>query len=228
MSIPDYLRDRAIPTFESKESDDPMAVIFVVNDTKEHPVYENDVFVAATAALMELLTSVNPDVQENLSEWLNGRIRKLVKRARNKAWDDTIEASENFAQATFGSATVRVFPPVHFSEMPPSLKKLQVTGLESEKQEIFVDPNFTGLEITVDSRLGMSTGKTVAQVNHVAQLFLMDGEIEKVEEWQKRGFPTRFKFSDEIASSPFDIQVQDAGFTEIPAGSRTAIGLYLN
>jgi len=203
-----------------------MAMVIVVNDTKNHTVYEDDIFKASAKAVINLLGSDDLSVQESINSWLTGRIRKIVKRARNKAWDDTHSTEQKFSEATHASATVRVFAPMHFSDMPQPLKKLQVAGLEAEKTE----SNETlqnGLNIFIEKSLQMSTGKTVAQVNHVVQLFLMNGEEEKVNEWISNEFPVRFAFSETLDSYESDIIVRDAGFTEIPSGSRTAIGVYL-
>jgi peptidyl-tRNA hydrolase len=224
-----YLRGLTIPSFDTEESGSPLALIYVVNATKEHPVYEADIFTASILATMELLANDSIEVRGAVEAWLGGRIRKLVKRARGRAWDDTATTGHPYAEATVGTATVRVFTPMAPETQPKAIKSLQVSGLNGEKDEELetaIQKNL--LLICVDSALGMSTGKTVAQINHVAQLFLMNGEPEKVEAWISTGFPVRIimiplEENDKVA----DVLVRDAGFTEIPAGSLTALGIFI-
>lgn len=208
-------------------------MVIVVNDDRQSTIYAEDIFQAAITGVATLLVAAEGAVKESVNLWMSGRIRKIVKRARNKAWDDTASTEQGMMEVAFGTARVRVFPPFRISEMPAGVKKLQVTGLNTElKPELDdadSDHKWSGLKITVDSRLGMSTGKIVAQICHIAQLFLMNAEESKVNSWMTMGaFPVKILFSEDIESLPFDVEVHDAGFTEIPAGSKTAVGIYVN
>lgn len=208
-------------------------MVIIVNDDRQATIYAEDIFQAAITGVATLLVTADELTKEALHLWMSGRIRKIVKRGRNKAWDDAVSIGQGMIEVAFGTAQVRVLPPFKISEMPAGIKKLQVTGLNAElKPELDdadSDRNWSGLEITVDSRLGMSTGKIVAQICHIAQLFLMNAEEDKVNSWMTMdAFPVKILFSEDIESLPFDVEVHDAGFTEIPAGSKTAVGIYVN
>jgi hypothetical protein len=221
-----YLQNRTIPGFDSPEQDDPYALILVVNDDKSHIPEENDVYQASMEAVLTLLGDTDESVRESVNAWLDGRIRKIVKRARNKQWDDTTEV-DGHSEAVYGTAKVRAFPPVRLSEQPAVLKKLQVTGLNANRSE---NPStaFSGLRVLVNQKLNMSVGKTVAQINHATQLFIMTGDPAKIESWFKQGNPIQVAFHSDLDDvvNP-DSEVHDAGFTEVEPGSKTVVAIFV-
>lgn len=224
------LRDKIIPSYLSVDSEDPYAVIFVVNDTRNEGGFlpsEKDILQASTNALTALLLDSRPVVADALAVWMEGRIRKIVKRAKNSAWVKTQETDIPYTEASYGSATVRVFSPIPLSTQPPALKKLQVTGLQAEDIEPAVLEQESSLHIFVDDSLHMSTGKLVAQVGHAVQLFLMYAHEAKVASWRETGQLIRVTKEQTMPNeSEVDVFVRDAGFTEVPAGSVTAAAIY--
>jgi peptidyl-tRNA hydrolase len=224
--IPNYLRNRDLPSYQSKDEENPYAMIFVVNDSKDEngqlPA-ESDILTAATNAFILLLASDNEEVVERVEAWVSGRIRKIVKRAKNAAWDklDAVEVP-SFISGSH-EAQVKVFAPMRIHDQPSELRKLQVTGLQATDVEpaAVVGKNF--LEVFVDKKLNMSTGKLVAQVNHAVQLFLMSASDDRVDEWLMAGHFLRVIALEAMPeASEVDVVVHDAGFTEVPAGSLTA------
>lgn len=213
------LRNRDTRYARLPEPADPYAMVFVVNDNKSLILNRNDVIVAVARATVEMIIAEEHSFQ--VDAWLDQRIRKLVKRGRNKAWDDLeplpyIEQVEN-------NAEVKVFPPYKLSEVPAEIRKLQLTGLVTvdEPVEKVLDPNT--LVISFNPHVELSTGKAAAQAGHAAQLFVMKAPIEKVDGWFNAGKPIAIVNSPDFDDTDFDIEVHDAGFTEIPAGTRTAI-----
>lgn len=224
-----HLRNQIIPSYLSTDKDDPYALIFVVNDSKndtgELPP-EDHIVAAAMQALTGLLLSENEETRTRVSAWLAGRIRKIVKRAKNAAWDKTAQTDVPYYESSFNDAKVRVFAPIQLSQQPPALKKLQVTGLQATVKHTLVVAEEM-LIVNVDANLDMTTGKLIAQVGHAVQLFIMYADEEKVTAWFDAGQRVAVIPTDTMPSEDsVDIVVRDAGFTEVPAGSLTATALY--
>ena len=160
-----------------------------------------------------------------VDEWMKQRIRKLVKRGRNKAWDDL--ETLDYIEVEFGTAKVRVFPPVPVQDAAPAIKKLQVVGLTTVPASDL--PSYeTYLHISYDASLTMTTGKAAAQGGHATQLFLMKADPTKIDEWLNTGANLIFSFAETLQDHPFDVEVHDAGFTEVASGSKTAIAKFVS
>lgn len=223
---------REVPDFASMPEDiDPMAVIFVVNDSRDEEgniASEKDILQASSDALYGLLSSEDEEVVRKVSEWTSGRIRKIVKRARGSAWTklETLELPR-FA-GWYKGAEVIAFAPMRLSEQPKELKKLQVTGLNSnDSSSMEYKSSEAHLLVTVNENLEMSTGKVVAQVGHAIQLFLMYGNKAEVKAWTEGGLYLKVVRSEKLDETTTNgIVVHDAGFTEVPSGSLTATAEY--
>jgi len=223
-----HLRNKNIPSHLAKDEEDPYALIFVINDTKDDAgniADEADILQASTLALVDLLLS--DSAQVGVQAWLEGRIRKITKRARGAAWDKASDVEVFYTEKTFGRATVRAYTPLRLSEQPQALKKLQVSGLQSENISPKTDDAENYLHVYVDEKLDMSTGKLVAQVGHAVQLFLMYGDETKVLEWISSNQMNIVV--EKVKSFPEDepdVTVHDAGLTEVAAGSLTCVAYY--
>lgn len=150
-------------------------------------------------------------------KWLDGRIRKVVRRARGIEWEN-IKAMEGI-YVKKGNAEVFILPPHPVDETPAQVKKLQVSGLELNHDETYMNEN-KGLMITVNPALGMSTGKIAAQVGHAVQLAIFNSPKNKVNSWRENNF--RINLCNWSEYDDWTAVVHDAGFTEIPAGSETS------
>lgn len=226
MSDITYLRNRELPSWQSLEDEDPMAMVLVVNSAHGTLASEQDVLSAAVRAVAFLLTDEEAEAREAIEQWLNGRIRKIVKRARNKAWDDLFALELPHTYVKLSDAEVYAFAPQRVSEMLPQLKKLQVSGLDFPKASAS-ESDFHGLEILIDSNLHLSTGKAVAQVCHAAQLFMMQGDLAQVSKWRDDFYPTRFTYVEDIEAQERQIEVRDAGFTEVAPNTLTCAARYV-
>lgn len=223
---------REVPDFASMPDDiDPMAVIYVVNDTRDEDsniASEKNILQASSDALHKLLSSEDEEVVRKVNEWTSGRIRKIVKRARGSAWNklDTLELPHFVG--THNGAEVIVFAPMRISEQPKEIKKLQVTGLNSnDDSSMEYKANEAHLLVKVNQNLNMSTGKVVAQVGHAIQLFLMYADEAQVKAWSDTGLYLKVVRSEKLDETTTNgIVVHDAGFTEVPSGSLTATAEY--
>ncbi len=153
-------------------------------------------------------------------DWQDARIRKVVRRARGAEWRRA--GALPGITVTGHHAEVRVFPPVPLDGWPKELARLQVSGTELD------DPRPPGAPVAgapvlwLNSGLGMSTGKEMAQVGHAAQLAWWELSAEERAAWRAAGFPlsvrsARGEHWQELTRSGLPV-VTDAGFTEIAPG----------
>ena len=226
------LQDRVSGDYKARSEDarDPQtvrAMQLAINLPKQDPPSRNQVL--ADAARAAVAVCLDPRAGEDgfwrdaLDAWYSHRIRKVARRARNKAWDDV----QVLPGVTVGS--VRAFVPSAVSEVPHSIAKLQIKGTEIEPGE--VRPLDSGAPlIALDTSLQMSAGKAAAQAGHASMLLAVARETSWVQQWAQAGFPLnvrelpREEFA-ELAARPETVAVRDAGFTEVAPGSTTAIAI---
>jgi peptidyl-tRNA hydrolase len=168
-----------------------------------------------------------------IKEWLDGRIRKITKRARGSEWEKVVSNVEGFHYNKDG-VEIFIAPPCPVEETPSEIKKLQVSGLDLEKEtlpEVEAMPNT--LYISVNPNLEMSTGKSLAQVAHAVQVAIFRAQEDRMQAWQEAGMPMQiiswkqFNEMQEWFQIKDVIEIHDAGFTEIEAGSLTAKSAFL-
>jgi len=157
--------------------------------------------------------------------WTDGRIRKVVRRARGAGWERA--SALQGITITQGSAEIRVYPPVPVDEWPPDLARLQVAGTELEDPEPPpAVPEGTPV-LWINPRLPMTAGKAMAQVGHAAQLAWMRLGATDRSAWRARDFnlavrPAQPDQWAALVASGLPI-VQDGGFTEVAPGSCTVV-----
>jgi peptidyl-tRNA hydrolase len=157
--------------------------------------------------------------------WTDGRIRKVVRRARGAGWERAVMLPGiTVSQRT---AEVRVFPPVPTEEWPPDLARLQVSGTELEDPE---PPGPVGAGTPVlwlNPDLAMTAGKAMAQVGHAAQLAWWRLGPSERSEWKESDFDLAVRVAAgqqwaELVASGLPV-VRDGGFTEVAPGSCTVV-----
>src|SRR5690625_5653182 len=114
----------------------PWAMQLVIHRNKHDPANHLDVLEAVGNALVQCLAvPLSTDPQDPLAaavvHWRAGWIRKVVRRAENKRWDDVQRLDG--VTASSGSAQVRAFIPGPVSSVPPEIRKLQVGGTQSPR-----------------------------------------------------------------------------------------------
>ena len=157
--------------------------------------------------------------------WTDGRIRKVVRRARGAGWERA--AALPGITITQGSAEIRVYPPVPVDEWPAELARLQVAGTELEDPEPPpAVPEGTPV-LWVNPGLPMTAGKAMAQVGHAAQLAWMRLGAKDRSDWRDHDFDLAVRPAQPdqwaaLVASGLPI-VQDGGFTEVAPGSCTVV-----
>lgn len=165
-----------------------------------------------------------------VSDWNGARIRKIVRRGRASAWERAQEP-DGVTVARDG-AEVRAFVPGRLDEAPAALAKLQIRSTPlDEVAPVGQLPQATGLIVAVTPMVEMSWGKQAAQCAHAGQWAWMKSDPTDVARWDEAGRPITIVHPNEalwdelVETAP--VQIHDGGFTEIPAGTKTALGLWV-
>ncbi|HEV3168863.1 MAG TPA: peptidyl-tRNA hydrolase [Actinocrinis sp.] len=124
-------------------------------------------------------------------------------------------------------AQVRVFPPVPLDGWPKDLARLQVSGTELDDPETPTPPPPGIPVLWFNPAVKMTAGKAMAQAGHAAQLGWWSLTEPEARAWADAGFPLAVRTAspeqwDKLVTADLPT-VRDAGFTEIAAGSTTAI-----
>lgn len=219
--------DRAV----DRDSAPQFVLPLVVRIERTDPPSHTDALETAARAVLTLLsdrrtTAADGEWAERVHAWEDARIRKVVRRARGGEWRRAQELDG--ITLTGKSAEVRVFVPVPLDGWPKELAKLQVSGTELDDPEPPgpVDPGVPVLWFNPE--VEMSTGKSMAQAGHGAQLAWWALTPDQREEWRAAGFPLAVRTATPeqwaaLAASEDLPMVRDAGFTEVAPGSCTVI-----
>jgi len=206
------------------------ALPLVVRVERDSPPARTDALEGAARAVLWFLddprvTDSDGEWADAVRAWTDGRIRKVVRRARGAGWERA--SALPGITITQGSAEIRVYPPVPVDEWPSDLARLQVAGTELEDPELPpAVPDGTPV-LWINPGLPMTAGKAMAQVGHAAQLAWMRLGAEDPSDWRDRDFnlavrPAPAERWPGLVSSGLPI-VQDGGFTEVAPGSCTAV-----
>jgi peptidyl-tRNA hydrolase len=221
--LPDTVIDR--------DSADQFVLPLVVRIERTDPPRRTDALEAAARAVLELLNDPRSRAGEwaaAVRGWQQGRIRKVVRRARGAAWSRA-EALPGLT-VTAGTAQVRVHPPVPVDGWPPDLVKLQVGGTElaDPVPAALPEPPAEVPVLWLNPGLEMTAGKAMAQVGHGAQLIWWASDRGERTRWAEAGFPLAARTPTAADWAQLVTvglpTVRDGGFTEIEPGSLTVVG----
>lgn len=214
----------------------PWAMQLVVLRDKHAMAREVDVCEAAARAVVGLLDdercAPGGPWYAAVRRWVDGgRIRKLVRRADGKRWDD-VQALPGVLVAQdgpdgFGPARVRALPPGPVRPLPRALAKLQVSGTSFPPER--VSSSADALAIVEASPLErITSGKLAAQCAHAAQRLYETADEARRASWRADGFrvEVRWPGPDEWAARPRPVSIVDAGFTELDGPAETARALW--
>jgi peptidyl-tRNA hydrolase len=219
---------RHVDPYAAERDAAPQFVLpLVVRIERAEPPARTDALETAARAVLTLLADPRAhgdgEWAQAVRAWEDGRIRKVVRRARGAEWRRA-EALPGIT-VTGARAQVRVYPPVPVDAWPRELARLQVSGTELDDPSPPGEPE-PGLPVLwLNPGLEISAGKAMAQVGHAAQLAWWRLPPARRAEWARGGFrlaarraaPGRWA---ELSDGTLPV-VRDAGFTEIPAGTCT-------
>lgn len=209
-TLPDFLNN--------PDSADPHTMFIIIHNYTENGIVaptETTVSKAIADALYRMFS--NPNNTETLNEWCQGKIRKIVKRANGTRWTKTIH-NPLITVGEYKDTQVAITLPVRKTETPPEIKKLQVAGLQL-RTDTPTPETERHLKLVINEQTNLTDGKTVAQIGHAIQLFLMTGTPEQIQHWVNNNYPTTITRGPVTNSTP--LMVKDAGLSEVPHGTAT-------
>lgn len=214
----------------NEEQDVPWAMQLVVHRDRVNPAREVDVAEAAARAVVTLLaderSAPGGPWHEAVRTWRDVQIRKLVRRADGKRWDDVqqlpgVTVGQEGA-GDHGDAIVRAFVPAPVQPLPRALHKLQVSGTNFPEDG---DSAASDAVVTVEVApgLGISSGKLAAQCGHAAQLAWETVPAVVRQRWAEDGYRVRVVFPSraEWDAARRPVTVTDAGLTELDGPTDT-------
>jgi len=239
----------ATPAATSRDEAPQYVLPLVVRIERDTPPQRTDALETAARAVLAFLNDPRATDPEGewtplVHAWTDGRIRKVVRRARGAEWrraealdgitvvSDAEPVSTTPSDAepakTYAPAEVRVYPPVPLDGWPKDLARLQVSGTDLEDAEppALVDPAVTPV-LWLNPDLEMSAGKSMAQVGHAAQIAWWDLSDAQRKQWAADDFRLAVRIASReawpaLAAGGLPV-VRDAGFTEIAPGSCTVV-----
>ena len=208
----------------------PWALQLAVRVEKLDPPTTAQVCGVAALATIELLDDQRSrpegEWHEAVSAWNGDKSRKIVRRGRASGWRRAQEPDGVTAERD--GVEVRAFVPSRRDEAPEGITQLQIQSSPLDEIEpIDVLPDATGLIIAVTPLVEMSWGKQAAQCAHAGQWAWMRSDGEVVSRWDAAGrpitvvHPNRQLWAELVESAP--VQIHDGGYTEISAGTKTAL-----
>ena len=208
----------------------PWAMQLVVHRDRTSPAREVDVAEAAARAVVTLLADERNAPggvwHQPVRYWRDARIRKLVRRADGKRWEDVQELPgvtvSQPGPGEHGAAEVRAIVPGPVRPLPKALHKLQVSGTNFPADGASAT---RGAVVTVEVRpgLGISSGKLAAQCAHAAQLAWEKMPDAVRSRWREDAFRVRVKFPSPPTwgAGNRPVSVMDAGLTELDGPAET-------
>lgn len=210
------------------ENETPWAMQFVVHDTKDFTPLQLANAVATATSLFLTTIPNNYARGEAVQRWMEGRIRKILRRAKNSTWNNLESLSHE--TYTVEGVTIRVFDPSSMDAIPREISKCQVSHLKTlPEQTASVGPEDAMLRIYTNRSLNMSPAKAAVAAGHIAQLMGLELSLADYEKWQADGFRVRTSTLGSISdfeAGASSVSVYDAGFTEVEPGSITAVGIW--
>lgn len=206
------------------------ALPLVVRLERQDPPERTDALETAARGVLALLSDPRSardgEWGERVRLWEESAIRKVVRRARGAEW----RRAEQLPGVTVAGRTalVRVFPPVPVGDWPRDLARLQVSGTELEDREPPPPPEPGSPVVWLAPDLEMSAGKAMAQAAHGAQLAWWALPEAERAAWREADFPLAVRTArgaehwNALVRGGLPV-VHDAGFTEVAAGSATAV-----
>ncbi len=211
-------------------SDSPVALQLAARVEKVDPPTTAAICAAAVLATIELLeddrSQPGGEWHEAVSSWNGDRIRKIVRRGRASPWQRAQEPDGVTVERD--GAEVRAFVPGRLDEAPDALAKLQIQSTPLDDPELVDEvPDARGLLIAVTPHFEMSWGKQAAQCAHAGQWAWMRSDPSLVRTWDRLGRPITIVHPTETLWATLEVtapvQIHDGGFTEIPAGTKSAV-----
>lgn len=180
--------------------------------------------VAKASALAFLNPENDDDVLDRWDQWMRGgHFRKSVRKVKRNQFS---ALSQELGWATADNVAM-ASDPQFIDELPRKVRSAQVTGWDSQVLDSArVDSESKDIvTIYINSALNMTAGKAAAQAAHALTLLCARRQRMINSDTHIRVIET--DLSENIFNGNIDedlhVVIHDAGFTEIPSGSLTAV-----
>jgi peptidyl-tRNA hydrolase len=224
------------PRFPDRDAAPQYALPLVVRVERGSPPTRTDALEGAAYAVLRFLSDPRVDAEDGdgaeggewaaaVRAWTDGRIRKVVRRARGAGWERA--SALPGITVSRGTAEIRVFPPVPNDDWPAGLARLQVSGTELDDPEDPAAADAGTPVLWLNPGLPMTAGKAMAQVGHAAQFAWWGLAPQGRSEWKALDFDLAVRTAApgrwaELVASGLPV-VRDGGFTEVAPGSCTVV-----
>jgi Peptidyl-tRNA hydrolase PTH2 len=207
--------------------DDPLRMYLVVRRGAIATIARGGELAGAAAVRCVRTAATDERVAADLAAW-RPRPGKVTLRARGGQWPQLLDEEPHVLAGEPDGEAVVALPPRRRSARGPLLERLQAmtTALEPPPGRAEAGPGH--VLYLVNPRLDMSSGKTLAQIAHAA---VMAADTGSLEAWVAADCPARVAAPSQAAfdalcrASDLAARVVDAGLTEVPPGTVTALAL---
>ena len=184
---------------------------------------------AAVALCLDERAQPEGEWHEDVHDWIDGRIRKVSRRARGAHW--AAVQDQPGVTVSVGGAEARALLPWRVAETPKVVSRLQISGTELPLDTPGPAPDGVPV-LWVNPGVEMTVGKLAAQVGHGSMLLAALAEADGIDlsDWDfhcavRTAAPSQWQALAE-GTWPQDrvVAVRDAGFTEVDPGTVTVVG----
>jgi peptidyl-tRNA hydrolase len=193
---------------------------------------------AALAVCLDERAEPGGEWHEQLQAWVDGRIRKVARRARGAQW----QAVQDLPGSTveIDGAEARALVPGLVVETPKEVGKLQISGSELPPDEPGPAPDGVPV-LFLNPGIAMTVGKAAAQVGHATMILASLLGTAELAVWAARDYRCAVR-TPSVAQwkvrHPGDdpagawqrrgvVAVRDAGFTEVDPGTVTVLAQWI-
>jgi peptidyl-tRNA hydrolase len=189
---------------------------------------------AALAVCLDERARPGGEWHESLHAWIDGRIRKVTRRARGVHWEAAQQVPG--VTVTVDGAEARALVPGRVVDTPKVISRLQISGSELPADEPGPPPPELP-RLLLNPSVPMTVGKAAAQVGHATMILASLLDPVELDVWASRGYRCSVRKAtvaqwkelhpgDDPAGAWLQkrvIAVRDAGFTEVDPGTVTVL-----
>lgn len=204
----------------------PQSVTIIVKDTKDFS--EEEFYKAISHGTYIFLETISKENNKNFKDWINGRFRKILKRAKINDFNKIKENLTDYIFHKNDSVELIFMKPELITVRNPIIKRAQVSGLNVLEESFSKEESensFNEISISLNSQLDYSVSKKSIAVSHIIQeLYFLDKN-----KLCKSLLNNSLLFKKEIIEndeSKYSVIIKDAGLTEVEPGSITAAGKF--